>query len=180
VTCEPGYLAQVDPDALDASRFERLVNEGRGRGRKGDLRRASRVLSEALSLWRGPALAEFADEPFAQPVITRLDELRLAALRERIEDDLALGRHEELVPELQELARTHPLQERFRCQLMLALYRSGRQADALEVARSTRRVLDDELGIDPGPALRDMETAILTQDPTLAPPDPSPVVFAGY
>ena len=128
---------------------------------------AARLLRDALGLWRGPALADVAHESFAQPEILRLEELRLGALDGRLEADLALGRHTELVGELELLVREHPLRERLRAQLMRALYGSGRQAEALDVYRETRRLLVDELGIEPSPALRELETAILRQDGSL-------------
>ena len=136
-----------------------------GRGRAGGSRAAK--LREALALWRGPPLADLAYESFAQPAIARLEELRLAALEKRIEADLALGRHAELVAELEALVAEHPLRERLRAQLMLALYRCGRQADALAVYQATRRALVEELGIEPSPPLRELEQAILRQDPSL-------------
>jgi DNA-binding SARP family transcriptional activator len=164
VTKEPGYVIQVGPDELDLLRFERLVEEGQ----RSSPEAAARLFREAVALWRGPALADFAHESFAQPEILRLEELRLIALEQRIDADLALGRAAELVAELEALAREHSLRERLRAQLMLALYRSGRQAEALEVYRQTRRMLADELGIEPGPALHELEQAILRQDPELA------------
>ncbi len=124
-------------------------------------------MREALALSRGPALADFAFEPFAQAPAARLEELRLATLEERIDADLACGRHTELVGELESLVREHPLRERLRGQLMLALYRSGRQAEALDVFQAGRRALVDELGIDPSPALQRLERAILQQDASL-------------
>jgi DNA-binding SARP family transcriptional activator len=165
VTKEPGYLIRVGPDELDLLRFERLVEDGR-RSSPGA---AARFLREALALWRGPALADVAHESFAQPEIHRLEELRLVALERLIDADLALGRAAELVAELEPLVREHPLRERLRAQLMLALYRSGRQAEALDVYRQTRRLLVDELGIEPSPALHELEQAILHQDPELTP-----------
>jgi DNA-binding SARP family transcriptional activator len=128
VTQPPGYAARVDPGDVDMLRFERLLDEARLALRSGDPGRASDLLRDALRLWRGPALADFAYEPFAQGAIARLDELRLVALEGRIEADLALGRHTELVAELEALVGEHPLREGLRGQLMLALYRSGRQA----------------------------------------------------
>lgn len=166
VTREPGYLVRVAPDDLDLLRFERLVEEARQSPPEG----AARRLHDALSLWRGAALADLASEPFAQAEILRLDDLRLAALELRIEADLALGRHVELVGELEVLVGEHPLREQPRAQLMLALYRSGRQAEALDVYRETRRLLVDELGIEPGLALQQLEKAILRQDPELDSP----------
>ena len=142
---------------------------------------AAGSLRAALELWRGPALADFAYEPFAQAEIARLEELRLTALERRIEADLALGRDAELVGELEALVARHPLRERPRVQLMLALYRAGRQAEALDAYQQARRVLVDELGIDPSPALQELEKAILRQDPSLDPwaatpaADPAPI-----
>src|SRR5712692_8344828 len=156
VTRRPGYLIQVEPGELDLERFERLAEEGGADG-----------LRRALALWRGAPLADFAYEAFAQAAIGRLEELRLTALEQRIEADLALGRHGELAGELEELVAEHPLRERPRGQLMLALYRSGRQAEALEAYQETRRVLVEQLGIEPSPALQELERAILRQDPAL-------------
>jgi DNA-binding SARP family transcriptional activator len=165
VTKEPGYMIQVGPDELDLLRFERLVEEGQ----RSSTEAAARLLRDALALWRGPALADVAHESFAQAEIHRLEELRLVAHERRVDADLALGRDAELVAEVEALVREHPLRERFRAQLMLALYRSGRQAEALEVYRQTRRQLVDELGIEPSPALQELEQAILHQDPELSP-----------
>ena len=149
---------------LDLSRFESLIAEARARG---DPAERSARLREALSLWRGEPLPELQGEPFAEREIARLEELRLAALEDRIDADLALGRHHELVPELEPLVAEHPFRERLRGQLMLALYRCGRQADALHAYRSGRRALVEELGIEPGPALQQLELRILRQDPGL-------------
>ena len=165
VTKEPGYLIRVGPDELDLLRFERLVEEAQ----RSSPEAAARILREALALWRGAALADVAHESFAQAEILRLEELRLVALERRIDAGLALGRDTELVAELEALVREHPLREQLRAQLMLALYRSGRQAEALDVYRQTRRLLVDELGIEPSPALQELEQAILHQDPELAP-----------
>jgi DNA-binding SARP family transcriptional activator len=151
-----GYALRLGGEELDLARFERLVALAR--------------LPEALALWRGPALAEFRDREFARGEVARLEELRLAALEGRIEDDLAGGRHAEVVAELEALVRDHPLRERTRAQLMLALYRSGRQAEALGLYRETRRLLVEELGIEPGEELQRLERRILNQDPALAPP----------
>ena len=164
-TQEPGYLIRVGPHELDLLRFERLVEEAQRSSPEG----AARLCREALALWRGPALADVAHESFAQSEILRLEELRLVALERRVDADLELGRGVELVAELEALVREHPLRERLRAQLMLALYRSGRQAEALEVYRQTRRLLVDELGIEPTPALSELEQAILHQDPELTP-----------
>ena len=145
----------------------RLAQEGRAALEGGDPTAAEGALREALALWRGPALADFLYEPFAQTEIARLEELRTVALEERIDADLALGRHAELVSELEALVAAQPLRERPRAQLMLALYRSGRQADALAAYRAARETLVEELGIDPGPELRELEAAILRQDESL-------------
>jgi DNA-binding SARP family transcriptional activator len=176
---EPGgYRLSIDRDALDLHRFEALVEDGSAALVRGDADRAADQLRAALALWRGPALADFVYEPFAQPAILRLEELRLTALEGRIEADLALGGHLDLVGELQSLVKEHPLRERLRGQLMLALYRSGRQAEALEAYRDGRRVLVEDLGIDPSPALQELEAAILRHDPDVrgaAPVPPAPL-----
>jgi DNA-binding SARP family transcriptional activator len=164
VTQEPGYLIQVGTDELDLLRFERLVEEARG----APAEVAARVLRDALALWRGPALADVANEPFADAEILRLEQLRLDALERRVEADLALGRYVELVGELEVLVREHPLHERLRGQLMLALYGSGRQVDALDVYRQTRHMLIKELGVEPSPSLQELERAILQHDPILS------------
>ena len=159
-----GYALALGPgDEIDVRRFENLVSRAEAAGPS----QAGTLLREALSLWRGPALADFAAEAFARPVAARLEELRLYALERRLEADLAAGRHQELVGELQGLVYEHPLRERLRGQLMLALYRSGRQAEALDAYRDTRAALVGELGIDPSPALQELEQAILRQDPAL-------------
>ena len=166
-TRAPGYVLRVQPDDLDLHRFERLVDEGRGLLGGGRTAEASARLRDALSLWRGPALADFAYENFAQAAIARLEEVRLAAVELRVDADLALGRHDELIAELEALVAEHPLREHLRMCLMTALYRSGRQAEALAVYQDTRRSLVDELGIEPSPALQELERAILRQDPEL-------------
>jgi DNA-binding SARP family transcriptional activator len=166
-TRSPGYSVRVAPDELDLHRFERLVDEGRGLLARGLATDASQRLRQALSLWRGPALADFAYESFAQPAIARLDEIRLAATELRIDADLALGRHNELVGELEALVAEQPLRERLRGCQMTALYRSGRQAEALDAYQNARRALVDELGIEPSPGLQELERAILRQDPAL-------------
>src|SRR5262249_48652057 len=132
--------------------------------------KAARILREALGLWRGPPLADLTREPFAQAEIRRLEELRLVALELRIDADLSLGRRADLVGELEGLVRGHPYRESLRAQLMLALYGSGRQAEALDVYRETRQILVDELGIEPGPSLQELQQAILRQDPGLDAP----------
>jgi predicted ATPase/DNA-binding SARP family transcriptional activator/Tfp pilus assembly protein PilF len=167
-TAAGGYILRVDADALDAVRFERLFGEGRAALAGTDAASAYALLADALALWRGPALADFQFEAWAQTEVARLDDLRTSAIEERIEAELALGRHESLVAELEALVLEHPHRERLRGQLMLALYRSGRQAEALEVYREGRRVLD-ELGIEPGEELRKLELAILRQETELAP-----------
>jgi DNA-binding SARP family transcriptional activator len=158
-----GYVLHVGPDESDVARFERLVAEAGSAAAHG----AAAKLREALALWRGPALADLAYEGFAQPEIARLEEMRLAVLVQRIDADLALGRHAELIGELEALVARHPLQERLRYQLMLALYRSARQAEALEAYRVARSELSEELGLEPSEQLRQLEQAILRQDPGL-------------
>jgi DNA-binding SARP family transcriptional activator len=170
VTRPPGYLLAIEPDELDLHRFERLAADGRHALAAGDPAAAATALREALALWRGPALADVVEADVARVEAARLDELRLAALDERLRADLALGRHAEVVPELDALVAEHPLREGFRAHLMLALYRSGRQSDALAVYRDAHRTLGRELGIDPGHALRELEAAILRQDPSLDAP----------
>ena len=169
VTRGHGYALQLDPERLDAHRFELLVAQGRGELAAGHPERAAAALEEAMSLWRGPPLADLAYEPFAQREIARLGDLRVAALEHQIEAKLALGAHAELVGQLETLIGDHPYRERLRAQLMLALYRSDRQADALQAYQDTRRTLVDELGIEPGQHLRELERAILAQDPALRP-----------
>ncbi len=166
-TAPPGYRLTVDPETVDLFRFVRLCEEGRTRLAKGDAAGAAETLRAALDLWKGAPLADFAWEPFAHAEIARLEELRLAALEDRIDADLALARHGQLIPELELLVTEEPLRERLRAQLMLALYRTGRQADALAEYQRARKALVDELGIEPGEALRKLERAILAQDPSL-------------
>ncbi len=175
VTRPSGYVVEIEAGQLDLDRFERLCEEARAALGGGDGATASELLREALALWRGQPLADFAYEPFAQAEIARLEELRLAAVERRIEADLARGRDAELIGELEGLIERHPLRERLRGDLMLALYRAGRQADALEAYRKAREALVDELGIDPSPALQELERAILRQDPSL---DPAPAAVA--
>jgi DNA-binding SARP family transcriptional activator len=170
VTREHGYELELDPDRLDARRFERLVAEGRRELAAGRPERAIAALEGALSLWRGPPLADLAYEPFAQREIARLDDLRVGALEQLIEARLALGAHGELAGQLETLIAEHPYRERLRAQLMLALYRSDRQAEALQAYQDARRTLVEELGIEPGERLRELERAILGQDPALAAP----------
>ena len=163
VTRDPGYVLRLEREQLDLHVFERLVGEADA----AEPAIAVAKLREALSLWRGPPLADLYYESFAQPAIARLEELRLAAIEKRIDSDLALGRHAALVAELEALVGQHPLRELLRAQLMLALYRSGRQADALDAYRSARMALVDQLGIEPGKPLRELEQAILRHDPAL-------------
>src|SRR5918994_3484065 len=167
VTRSPGYLLRVEPGELDADRFERVVEQARADLAAGDAAKAAEQLREALALWRGPALVDFSDAPFARVESARLEELRLAATEDRIEAELALGRHGDLVAELEALVAQHPLRERLRAQLMVALYRSGRQAEALRVYHETREVLVEELGLEPSRALQRLERAVLAQDPSL-------------
>src|SRR5438132_11263892 len=167
LTKPPGYSLRVEEGELDLDSFERLVREGRELLGSGDSKAAAKRLAEALGLWRGTPFAEFESEPFARDAGARLEDARLAALEERIEADLALGRHARLIPELEELVAREPLRERPRAQLMLALYRSGRQADALELYRRTRETLNEELGIEPSLELQELERRMLQHDPTL-------------
>jgi len=165
VTRPPGYVLRVERDRLDLSRFERLLAEA---WEETTPEAKASKLHAALSLWRGEPLADLGHAPFAQPEIHRLEELRLVALEERIETELALGRHAEAVAELELLLGEHPLRERLRAQLMVALYRAGRQAEALDVYQDTRRVLVEELGLEPSPSLKALEKQVLAQDPALA------------
>ena len=172
VTRGGGYVLQVQPDQVDALRFESLVAEGRAALAEGAHARASARLRAALALWHGEALADFAYASFAQDAIARLEGLRTVALESAVEAELALGRHAELIPELKSLVRRNPLSEHLHGQLMLALYRAGRQAEALGVYRAARRVLVDQLGLEPRAELRDLEAAILAHDAGLAAPAP--------
>jgi DNA-binding SARP family transcriptional activator len=165
-TRPPGYVLRVEPEQIDARRFESQLNAAR-RAEPADRRE---LLVRALSTWRGPALAEFAFEQFAQAEIRHLEELRVVALEQRIEADLELGRHGEVVGELEALVEQHPLRETFRRQLMLALYRSGRQAEALEAYQAARTRFVDELGIEPGPELRNLQSEILRHEAGVAAP----------
>lgn len=163
----PGYALRVEPGELDLDRFEDLLRSGREALARGEPAAAADALSAALALWRGPALADLQYEPFAQQAVEQLEERRLQAAEERVEADLALGRSAELVPELEALARDHPFRERLLGQLMLALYRAGRQAEALAAFEAGRRRLAEELGLEPGPSVRRLQEAILAQDPAL-------------
>src|SRR5712691_7684661 len=166
-TVAGAYGLTLGPDELDRDRFERLLAEGRAALEIGEHEEASAQFRRALGLWRGAPLSDLSYEAFAQDEIKRLEELHVAALEDRIESELALGRQDELVPELEALISRHPLRERLRGQLMLALYRAGRQAEALEAYRAARRTLLADLGIEPGRSLRDLEQAILAQAPAL-------------
>ncbi len=163
----PGYVLRVEPGELDLHRFEELLGQGHAALEQQDFKRAARVLREAESLWRGRPLADLEFERFARLDIERLEELRLVACEDRIDAELALGRHAMLVPELETLVAEHPLRERARGQLMLALYRSSRQADALESYRAGRALLSKELALEPGPALRELERSILRHEAVL-------------
>ena len=169
-TRSPGYVLSVDPDEVDSTRFERLLADGREALTHGSPARARRALVESLGLWRGQALADFAYAELTQREAERLEELRVAAFESRIEADLMLGRHDEVLVELQSLVDQHPLRERLRGHEMLALYRTGRQAEALASFTRARRALMDELGLEPGDELRRLQRAILRQDPELAAP----------
>ena len=188
-TRRPGYLIAVDADQLDVLRFEALVDLARAAIRDGTPDVAP-LLRRALDVWRGPALADLTDDPWARPVAARLEETRLWALEERIEAELRAGEHGQLVTELPRVIEDHPLRERLWGQWMLALYRCGRQADALRAYQDLRRRLGDELAIDPSPALQRLEQGILLQDPALevepaaapaapAPPRPEPARLRG-
>ena len=166
-TRAPGYVLEIEGEELDLERFERLCAEGRRALAGGEPEQVAASLSAALALWRGPALAEFVSEPFSVTEGARLEKLRLAALEDRIDAELALGRHADVVVELESLVVRHPLRERLRGQLMVALYRSGRQADSLAVYSETRRILVEELGIEPSRELRELERAVLRHDPAL-------------
>jgi DNA-binding SARP family transcriptional activator/WD40 repeat protein len=167
-----GYVLSPAAGELDLDEFERLAAGGRAALAAGDAASAAARLREALGLWRGPPLADFRYEAFAQGEIARLEEARLAALEDRIDADLALGRHGEVIAELEALVHAHPLRERLWAQLMIALYRAGRQSDALLAFRRARGRLAAEVGVEPGPELRALETAVLAHDPGLAAPDP--------
>jgi predicted ATPase/DNA-binding SARP family transcriptional activator len=171
----PGYLLRIERDAVDECRFASLIEQARA---SGDPRARAGLLAEALALWRGPALADFADAAFAQAAIARLEEQRLAALEDQAESRLALGEHSLLAGELGDLVARHPLRERLRAFHMLALYRAGRQGEALDSYRALRSRLADELGVDPGPDVAALHQAILEQDPGLK-SVPAPLTLAG-
>src|SRR5439155_21595715 len=177
-TRSAGYALKLDADSLDATRFERLLSEGTEALSAGNPHLASSLLAKALDLWRGAAYADVAYEDFARPEAERLEELRQVAIEERIESGLALGRHEALLGVVTSLANAHPLRERLQAQAMVALYRCGRQAEALEVFAAYRRRLDDALGLEPGPELHDLQRRILQHDPSLATPPQRDEVLA--
>jgi predicted ATPase/DNA-binding SARP family transcriptional activator len=179
-----GYALELAPDDVDIGRFEQQVSEGRALAASGALVPASELLAEADAIWRGYPLADFAYDEFASGTIARLSELRLAVAEERLDIELQLGRHHRAVVQLEELVATHPLREALRGLLMLALYRAGRQADALRIFQEGRQLLGEELGLEPGRELRRLESAILTHDPTLAAPEaagstPRPIARIG-
>jgi DNA-binding SARP family transcriptional activator len=166
-TRSPGYVIRLEREQFDLATFEHLFRDGIDVLAGGDAGRAADLLRQALALWRGPPLADLTYESFARASIVRLEELRLSTIEKRVEADLALGRHAEVVAELEGLVTEHPLREQFRAQLMLALYRSARQAEALEMYRRAREILIAELGLEPAPALQHLEQQILAQDPAL-------------
>jgi YVTN family beta-propeller protein len=167
VTRNPGYLLRVNREQLDAARFEDGFTAGRAALEAGRYAEAARTLCQALGLWRGGVLADLADYAFTRPEAARLGELRLAAVEARVDADLGLGRHDALAAELEQLVAGHPLRERLHGQLMLALYRCGRQADALAAYRRARDLLAGELGIDPGEPLQRLHASVLAHDPAL-------------
>jgi YVTN family beta-propeller protein len=180
VTVDHGYVLRVDREQVDVRAFERLLDQGRDAFADREFDAAATVLRQALGLWRGAPLADFAFDAFAAGEIARLQELRVEALEIRIDAGLALGRHAALVAELEALTTEHPLRERLGAARMLALYRCGREPEALALYRETRRLLVDELGMEPSPALRELHDAILRQDPGLKPPAaPRPHPTAG-
>ncbi len=170
LTTGGGYLIRVADGELDRERFERMVEDGAAAISAGDWGLASATLREALSLWRGPPLSDFQYDSFTQAEIARLEELRVAAVEQRVEAELALGRDVTVIGDLERLVREHPYRERLHGQLMLALYRTGRQADALAAYQAARRTLVEELGLEPSAELRELEQDILRHDPSLSPP----------
>ena len=180
VTASPGYRLDIEPDAVDAQAFADLVVRGREALDAADPERAAELLLRAEGMWRGPALADVPVTPFIQAAAARLSELRLGAAEDRIDAELALGRHAALVAELEHRVHRHPMRERLRAQLMLGLYRCGRQTEALAAYRVARRILHDELGLDPGVRLRELEQAVLRQDPGLAWQPPSPLTVPAH
>jgi DNA-binding SARP family transcriptional activator/DNA polymerase III delta prime subunit len=175
ITRSPGYVVRIDPMDVDAVRFESLVEQAREQAAAGQQEQAATTLRTALGLWRGPALADVADAPLARAEAARLEEARLAALEDRVEADLACGRHTQLVAELDALTRAHPLRERLWGHRMVALYRAGRQAEALRAYQDLRTILGEELGLEPDRALQRLESAILRHEPELDWPPATPV-----
>ena len=167
-----GYVLRIDPERLDVHRFERLIRDGRHALADGRPEEAAATLDRALALWRGPPLAELELDASLDAALGRLGELRLSALEDRFEAGILVGRHTELAAELEEFVRDHPLRERARAQLMITLYRGGRQSEALLAYRDVRLLLAEELGLDPGPELQRLERAILVQDASLLPSEP--------
>jgi DNA-binding SARP family transcriptional activator len=174
LTRGPGYAVTVAPNALDLHRFERRAQEGSLALEQGDFEEAAAALAAALDLWFGPALADLHEEPCVQPIAARLDELRLLASERWLEAELGRGRHADVLPDVRDLVSEHPLRERAHALLMQALYRSGRQAEALEAYRSARESLVRDLGIEPGPALQELHDRMLQQDPALLPAPQGP------
>lgn len=174
-TAAPGYVLRLGRDAVDVQLFERRTDAARAALAAGDAAAAADHFDEAFALWRGEPLSDFAYEPFAQLAIQRLEELRLSAEEDRIAADLLLGRHREAMPRLHELVRLHPLRERLHEHLIVALYRSGRQAEALQAYQDAREVLVEQLGIDPSRSLQELEKRVLNQDPSLDRPEGRPV-----
>jgi DNA-binding SARP family transcriptional activator len=177
-TRSPGYALMVDPDQLDLDRFQRWLADAEEARSSGDPEEAARCLDQALAIWRGPALADLTAEPFARLPARRLEELRLLALERKLEAYLAAGRAESVVIEAQQLVAAHPTRERFAAQLMIALFRAGRQIDALAAYRELRAALVAGFGVEPGPALRELESQILRHDPVLG-AQPVPVAYSG-
>ena len=176
LTRRPGYLLAVDPDRVDALRFAALVADARRARAANAPAQAADILRQALGLWRGRALADVADHPLFESHVVRLEDARLGAIEDLYEAELVIGRHAESVGDLKALVAEYPFRERLRGQLMVALYRSGRQAEALAGYQETRRALVEQLGIDPSPALQQIEQAILNQEPTLAGAAAEPVI----
>jgi len=179
ITCHPGYLLDAGEDDIDLLLFRRLCRDGRAALRAGSWVEAAQVLAEALALWRGPALADVSSHVLHREEVASIDQLRLQAQEWRIDADLHLARHDDLVPELETLAADHPLRERFHAQLMLALYRCGRQGEALAAYQRARAALIAELGTEPGSELRRLHQQILTADPALEAPEPAASAAAG-
>ena len=180
VTQSPGYMLEVTGEAFDVACFEARLADARVRLSRGDAAGASTEASSALEVWRGDAYVEFADEDWARPEAQRLGELRLVAHETFIDAELACGRDAELVPRIEELAAEHPTRESFRAQLMVALYRAGRQADAVGAFQDHRRALVEELGLEPTPSLAELERRILCHDPTLLLAEPAGLPLRGY